>query len=110
MLITVAGVSHHSAPVEVREKVAFAPCAARSFLRKLKEDGSVVEAVLLSTCNRTELYAVVEDEGAKGQLFEAIAAEKGIELGSLEQHSYWLTDDEAVWHLYRVACSLASMV
>jgi glutamyl-tRNA reductase len=102
--------SHRSAPIEVREKVAFAPCAARSFLSRLKEDGTITEAVLISTCNRTELYAVVEDEDAKGRLFDAIAAEKRIERGSLEQHSYWLTDDEAVWHLYRVASSLDSMV
>jgi glutamyl-tRNA reductase len=102
--------SHHSAPIEVREKVAFAPCAARSFLRRLKEDGAVAEAVLLSTCNRTELYAVVEDEGAKERLFGALAAEKGLAWDLLERHSYWRTDDEAVRHLYRVASSLDSMV
>lgn len=102
--------SHHSAPIEVREKVAFAPCAARSFLRRLKKEGSVAEAVLLSTCNRTELYAVIEDEGARGRLFEALAAEKGVGDYFLERHSYWLTDDEAVRHLYRVASSLDSMV
>ncbi len=110
MLITVAGVSHHSAPVEVREKVAYAPCAARSFLRRLKEEGAVSEAVLLSTCNRTELYAVVEDEGAKERLFASFAAERGLEHDFLKRHSYWLTDDEAVRHLYRVASSLDSMV
>ncbi len=110
MLIAVAGMSHHSAPVEVREKVAFSPCAARSFLRRLKEEGTVAEAVLLSTCNRTELYAAVEDEDARARLLDAIAAEKGLEGDSLERHSYWLTDDEAVWHLYRVASSLDSMV
>ena len=102
--------SHRSAPIEVREQVAFAPCAARSFLRRLKDEGSVAEAVLLSTCNRTELYAVIEDEGARGRLFEALAAEKGVGDHILERHSYWLTDDEAVRHLYRVASSLDSMV
>ena len=102
--------NHRSAPIEVREQVAFAPCAARSFLRRLKEEGSVAEAVLLSTCNRTELYAVIEDEGARGRLFEALAAEKGVGDYFLERHSYWLTDDEAVRHLYRVASSLDSMV
>ncbi len=110
MLIAVAGMSHRSAPVEVREKVAFSPCASRSFLRRLKEGGAATEAVVISTCNRTELYAVVEDEGAGGRLFEALAAEKGLSRGFLEQHSYWLTDDEAVRHLYRVASSLDSMV
>jgi glutamyl-tRNA reductase len=102
--------SHRSAPIEIREKVAFSPCAARSFLRRLKEDGAVAEAVLVSTCNRTELYAVVEDEGARGRLFDALATEKGVERDCVEQHSYWLADDEAVRHLYRVASSLDSMV
>ena len=110
MLIAVAGMSHRSASVEVREKVAFSPCASRSFLRRLKEGGAAAEAVLISTCNRTELYAVVEDEGAGGRLFEALAAEKGLSRGFLERHSYWLTDDEAMRHLYRVASSLDSMV
>ena len=110
MIIAVAGMSQRSEPIEIREKVAFSPCAARSFLRRLKEDGAVAEAVLVSTCNRTELYAVVEDEGARGRLFDALAAEKGVERDFLEQHSYWLADDEAVRHLYRVASSLDSMV
>jgi glutamyl-tRNA reductase len=110
MLIAVAGMSHHSAPVEVREKVAFSPCAARSFLRRLKEDGMVAEAVLLSTCNRTELYAVVEDEDAKERLLGSLAVEKGLAHDFLERHSYWLTNDKAVWHLCRVASSLDSMV
>ena len=110
MLIAVAGMSHRSAPIEVREKVAFSPCAARSFLRRLKESGTVAEAVLLSTCNRTELYAVVEDEGAGARLFDVMAAEKGVERDLLKRHSYWLADDEAVRHLYRVASSLDSMV
>ncbi|HZC19406.1 MAG TPA: hypothetical protein VE225_06825, partial [Rubrobacteraceae bacterium] len=78
MLIAVAGMSHHSAPVEVREKVAFSPCAARSFLRRLKEDGTVAEAVLLSTCNRTELYAVVQDENARERLLGSLTAEKDL--------------------------------
>ena len=102
--------SHRSAPIEVREKVAFSPCAARSFLRRLKEEGSIAEAVLLSTCNRTELYAVVEDESVKARLFEALAVEKGVGEDFLEWHSYWLTGDAAVRHLYRVASSLDSMV
>src|SRR5215210_8028422 len=110
VLVAVAGLSHRSAPIEVRERVAFAPCAARSFLRRLKDEGEVAEAVLLSTCNRTELYAVVENEVAHGRLLEAMASEKGVDRHALERHTYWLTDDEAVRHLYRVASSLESMV
>ncbi len=102
--------SHRSAPVEVRERVAFPPCAGRSFLRRLKDDGVVSEAVLLSTCNRTEVYAVVEDEGARGRMLDLLADDRGVERASLEQDTYWLTDAQAVRHLYRVASSLDSMV
>jgi glutamyl-tRNA reductase len=102
--------SHRSAPVEVRERVAFPPCAGRGFLRRLKDDGLVSEAVLLSTCNRTEVYAVVEDDGARRRMLELLAEDRGVERASLEQDTYWLTDAEAVRHLYRVASSLDSMV
>ncbi|MBA3637132.1 MAG: glutamyl-tRNA reductase, partial [Rubrobacteraceae bacterium] len=94
----------------VRERVAFPPCAGRSFLRRLKDDGVVSEAVLLSTCNRTEVYAVVEDEGARGRMLDLLADDRGVERASLEQDTYWLTDAQAVRHLYRVASSLDSMV
>ncbi len=110
MLVAVAGMSHRSAPVEVRERVAFPPCAGRSFLRRLKDEGVVSEAVLLSTCNRTEVYAVVEDEGARGRVLDLLAEDRGVDRASLEQDTYWLTDAEAVRHLYRVASSLDSMV
>ena len=102
--------SHHSAPVEVRERVAFPPCAGRSFLRRLKDEGVVAEAVLLSTCNRTEVYAVVEDEGARGRVLDVLAEDRNVERTSLERDMYWLTDADAARHLYRVASSLDSMV
>jgi glutamyl-tRNA reductase len=102
--------SHRSAPLEVRERVAFPPCAGRTFLRRLDEEGAVAEAVLLSTCNRTELYAVVEDESSRSRILDLLAEDRGVERVSLEQDTYWLTDAEAVRHLYRVASSLDSMV
>lgn len=104
--------SHRSAPIEVRERAAFAPCAARSFVRRLKDEGLVTEAVLVSTCNRTELYAVLEgsSEEAREKLLVAMAGEKGLDTELLEKHTYWYTESEAVGHLYRVASSLDSMV
>jgi glutamyl-tRNA reductase len=102
--------SHRSAPVEVRERVAFPPCAGRSFLRRLREEDVVAEAVVLSTCNRTEIYAVAEDEGARSRILDLLAEDRRVERVSLEQDTYWLTDEEAVRHLYRVASSLDSMV
>ena len=102
--------SHRSAPVEVRERVAFPPCAGRGFLRRLGMEDAVAEAVLLSTCNRTEIYAVVEDEDARSRVLDLLAQDRGVERESLEKDTYWLTDAEAVRHLYRVASSLDSMV
>jgi glutamyl-tRNA reductase len=110
VLVAVAGMSHRSAPVEVRERVAFPPCAGRGFLRRLKDEGVVTEAVLLSTCNRTEVYAVVEDEGARERVLDLLAEDRGVNRASLERDTYWMTDAGAVHHLYRVASSLDSMV
>ena len=102
--------NHRSAPVEVRERVAFSPCAGRDFLSRLKEEGLVSEAVLISTCNRTEIYAVVEDDGARGRILAALAGEKDMNPDALERDTYWHTDAAAVRHLYRVASSLDSMI
>lgn len=110
MFVAVAGMSHRSAPIEVREKVAFPPCAGRGFVRRLKDEGVASEAVLLSTCNRTELYAVVEDEGSRSRMLDLMAEDRGVDRAELEDTTYWLTDAEAVGHLYRVAGSLDSMV
>jgi glutamyl-tRNA reductase len=102
--------SHRSAPIEVREKVAFPPCAGRGFVRRLKDEGIASEAVLLSTCNRTELYAVVESENDRSRVLDLIAEDRGVDRTELDETTYWLTDAEAVGHLYRVAGSLDSMV
>lgn len=110
MLVAVAGISHRSAPVEVREKVAFPPCAGRSFVRRLKDEGVAAEAVLLSTCNRTEVYAVVEREEDRGAVLDFLAEDRGADRASLDRDTYWFTDAEAARHLYRVASSLDSMV
>lgn len=110
MLIAVAGLSHRSAPVEVRERVAFPPCQARQFIRRLKDEEIAVEAALLSTCNRTELYVVIEDERHRERLVAELAAEREIDLSTLAESMYWHTDAEAVRHLYRVASSLDSMI
>ena len=110
MLIAVAGMNHRSAPVEVRERVAFPPCAGRLFMRRLGGEGAVAEAVLLSTCNRTEVYAVIENEDSRSRILDTLAQDRGVGRELLDRDTYWLTDAEAVRHLYRVASSLDSMV
>lgn len=110
MLVAVAGISHRSAPVEVRERVAYAPCEGRAFVSRVVDGGLAQEAVLLSTCNRTELYVLVEDANAREGLLDAISEDRGVERGLLDETTYWYADTEAVRHAFRVAASLDSMV
>jgi glutamyl-tRNA reductase len=96
--LTVVGVSHHSAPLELRERVAFAPEEAAELARDLAGDDG--EAVCLSTCNRTEIY--VAGPGAEDRAAGA--------LGEVEGAVYRWRDDEAARHLFRVAAGLDSRV
>jgi glutamyl-tRNA reductase len=97
--LSLVGLSHHSAPVDVRERVAFEPEVAAEVARSLA--GQEGEAVCLSTCNRTELY--VAGPGAEERAVELLSAEAA---GVL----YRRRDDEAARHLFRVAAGLDSRV
>lgn len=112
MALIILGINHNSAPVEVREKLAFDP----KHLRDAAEDvfgrmPEIDEKVILSTCNRVEVYAHVEDV-EKG--FDAIRrflyGYHEIESGTLEKYFYSYSSDEVVEHLFNVSASLDSMV
>ena len=109
MHLTVLGINHTTAPVEVRGKVAFPPEQLVKALSELTALDSVREAVILSTCNRTELYCAQQD-----QEFEPITSWLCLfhQLGkdSLQDHLYTYTDDAAVRHALRVASGLDSMI
>ena len=95
MKLWLAGVSHHRAPIAVREKVALSLGQAGALARDLA--GADGEAVCLSTCNRTEIYLVGEDDR--------------IDLGAeVQPYAYRLSDEAAALHLFRVAAGLDSMV
>ena len=80
MPIIVIGLSHHSSPVQVRERFAFAESAIPAALEKLRATGLVEEAVILSTCNRVEIYAATNRDAA-----EALA---GLRQFLLDHHQY----------------------
>ncbi|MBM2810456.1 MAG: glutamyl-tRNA reductase [Chloroflexi bacterium] len=105
--LSLLGVSHRTAPLELRERLAFTDERLPHALRALLEFAG--EAYVLSTCNRTELYAVTEDDQAPA-LIQFLANERGVEPSDLEDHTYGLTDDAAIRHLFEVACGLDSMV
>lgn len=113
MSIVLVGINHKSAPVEVRERLAFNEDACSSGLRTLVDGEIVREGLIVSTCNRVEILA----ETGKDQLSETIERVNRVLSGTealprsfLEKHLYQHTNDEAVRHLFRVTSSLDSMV
>ncbi len=110
--LLVLGVSHRTAPVAVRERLAVVPEAMESVLAALAALPSIREAALLSTCNRVEIYAAVDrdrDRAAQG-LGDALARHAGVTALELGAHLYERRDADAVQHLFRVAASLDSLV
>jgi len=111
MGIIVIGLSHKTARIEQREKAAVAEPAARALLRALRSKGAADEAVVLSTCNRTELYAVADDlAAAEEALCDALVAHTLMSRPELDCARYGHRDDRAAAHLFRVVASLDSMV
>jgi glutamyl-tRNA reductase len=111
MKIALAGVSHHTASIELRERVAIDPEAAAALAGELAGNGGGrTEAVVLSTCNRTELYVASPDHDAGEVADRALLALAGADADALAPVAYRLSDDSAALHLFRVAAGLDSLV
>jgi glutamyl-tRNA reductase len=108
MRFLVTGLNHKTAPVELRERLAFAKEALPEATRALLGEPGVKEAMILSTCNRVEL--VVSHNGTEPQLPGFLAKHFSLDRSVLEPHLYRYQDEEAVRHMFRVAASLDSMV
>lgn len=109
--IVIVGLNHRTAPVEVRERLAFPADKVGQALRELRERDGVTEGVILSTCNRVEV-CVLAREGYKGveRVKEFLAGFHGMPRDELSNHLYHYIGEEAVRHLFRVSSSLDSMV
>jgi glutamyl-tRNA reductase len=111
MNIVVVGLSHKTASVDIREKVAFAPTQMEKPLQELLTIPDITEAVIVSTCNRVEIYASSRDiAGGMARLKRFLADYHGLPLDKLEPHLYALHGEAAIRHVFRVASSLDSMV
>jgi glutamyl-tRNA reductase len=105
------GVSHKTAPVVVRERLALSGARADEFVRDLRGTGEVQEAVTISTCNRTELYLVVGSPvEAESRALAMLANQAGIRPAALTSSIHALRNCDAARHLYRVTAGLDSMV
>ena len=107
----VLGISHKTAPLELRERLAL-PCAdAVALAGELLDCETVTEAVVLSTCNRTEVYLLATEPAAARQAAAARLAERGgVSVAALVEASSAADGDAAIAHLFRVAASLDSLV
>jgi len=111
MSVLVVGLSHRSAPVEVLERASVSSQDVPKLLDELTRSGRVGEAVVLSTCNRVEVYAVVEAfHGGLADVSGVLARHTGMDVGSLSSYLYVHYAASAVEHLFSVAAGLDSMV
>ena len=106
MQLTVVGLNHQTAPLSIREKLAFAAESLPEAMSSLARSEAAREAVILSTCNRTELYCIGEAE----RIIEWLAQYHGLPAEEIRPYLYILDSGETVRHAFRVACGLDSMV
>jgi len=111
MPLAVVGASHRTAPIEVRERLALSRAEVPGVLRGLVESGAASEAVVLSTCNRTELYLSLPDERRGVEAVQGVLAERlAAAPEEVARHLYLHRDRHAAEHLFRVTSGLDSMV
>jgi glutamyl-tRNA reductase len=111
MPLFVAGLSHKNAPVALREQLAVEEDKLRELLLDLQGGDALREVVVLSTCNRVEVYGVAEAPGeARAVAFRHLCRQRGVELSAVEALLYTHLDADAVQHAFRVAASLDSMM
>ncbi|MBE0369010.1 MULTISPECIES: glutamyl-tRNA reductase [Pseudoalteromonas] len=109
MTIIALGINHKTASVELREKVAFSPEQLSDALTQLAQSAQFKESVIVSTCNRTELYCSLESENSQA-LLSWLASFHNINEAQLSDNIYIHHNNDAINHLMRVACGLDSLV
>ncbi|MDP2181987.1 MAG: glutamyl-tRNA reductase [Actinomycetota bacterium] len=111
MHLTLIGLSHKTAPVEIREKLTFPANRQEEALAILTASPDVIEAVVLSTCNRTEIYAVTAaDSDGPGAVIDFMADYHDLDRHDLVRYLYISEGEAVVRHLFRVVASLDSMI
>jgi glutamyl-tRNA reductase len=111
MALFVAGLSHKNAPVALREQLAVEEDKLRQILHDVHGTGALAEALILSTCNRVEVYGVAEVPGeARALTFRHLCRHRGVDPAAVDEIVYTHVDGDAVRHIFRVASSLDSMM
>ena len=110
MNLVAVGLSHHTAPVEVREQLAMGPTGVPGLLQRLRDDAVGAEGVLLSTCNRVELYAVPSRGRSADDIADWLIHSTGNRTRGMGRHLFAYQQKDALRHVFRVASSLDSMI
>ncbi len=111
MKIVIVGLSHKTAPVAIRERLAFSTTELPDCLTNLRAMQQVEEVAILSTCNRVEIYCATQHPEQLGQtLCNWLAENRNIPIATLQPHLYIQTNEAAIQHGFRVAASLDSLV
>ncbi|NYT26998.1 MAG: glutamyl-tRNA reductase [Candidatus Thiodubiliella endoseptemdiera] len=108
--ISILSINHQLAPVEVREKVAFAPEELSNSLVKFNKINGIQACAILSTCNRSEIYAIVENDNAEALLSDYLADTHNISRTELSPYLVYFEGDDALQHICHVATGLDSLV
>ncbi|MFM7752894.1 MAG: glutamyl-tRNA reductase, partial [Cyanobium sp.] len=111
MHIAVVGLSHRTAPVEIRERLSIPEQTMEDSLQLLRNDDQVLEASILSTCNRLEIYTLLRHpEQGIHAIGVFLSQHSGLALDKLSPHLFTYHHEEAIAHLLRVAAGLDSLV
>lgn len=108
MKLVVVGINHKDTPLEIREKGAFIKRTVKEGIASLLEEACIEEVIILSTCNRSEIYVATRDDEAADQALRNFYIE--VKSGDLENYLFCEKGREAILHLYRVVTGLDSMI
>lgn len=105
------GINHKTAPVEIRERLAFSDKSLQDAYAKLLDNPVVKGCIIISTCNRTEIYAHVTDMDSGMEIISELVQSKfGVEPALIKKYTYVYSQNKTTWHLFRVAAGLDSML
>ena len=111
MSLVVVGLHHRTTPIEVLERMTIPPAGLTKALAQVRSGDDIAEAIIVSTCNRTEIYAVCETfHGALGQLHRFLADRSGLPIERFAPHLFTAYDDAVARHLFTVSSGLDSAV
>lgn len=108
--IAILSVNHQLAPVEVREKVAFAPAQLAQALSQLKQTPNIQACAILSTCNRSEIYAIVDADNGREILSDFLSQTHNMARHQLDPYLSYFSSNDAITHICQVATGLDSLV